>query len=62
MSKNKIINRKRRLEETVSLNKKIIDHDKSPHQRDEARCRISILKNAIKRLEEKLKSYLHTKE
>lgn len=51
MVKSKIVMRKRELEKAISLNKYVIDYDPSPHKRDEARCRIKILKRKLKYLE-----------
>lgn len=51
ISKNKLVANKRAIESAIATNKVIIRWDRSPHERDMARCRIKILKNKLKTLE-----------
>lgn len=54
--KKEIISKIKRIKETIKENKMIINFSKIPHQRDIARCKIGILKNKTKMLQQRVES------
>lgn len=51
MTKKEIVQRKRRLEKAIKMNRNVIKNESSPHLKDIARYRITLFKIKLEKLE-----------